>query len=352
MSKSKKYIPAAAAILLVAVGIILMVFQNLQPKQYRVVYLDVFDTATQFIGYAQSEEEFNEQAEILKEKLEYYHKLYTIYSSYEGINNLRTINRNAGVAPVEVDAAIIDLLKFSKEMYTLTNGEINIAMGSVLSLWHNYRTSGISDPDNAMIPSMTLLEEAAQHTDINNIIIDEEASTVYLADSEMSLDVGSIGKGYAVQMVAEYARELGYTNLIINVGGNVAAIGGHADGSNWKFGIQNPDLEAENAAIETVQFTDNCLVTSGDYQRYYVVDGVEYCHIIDPDTLMPAKYFSSVSIITAHSGMADALSTALFNMPYEDGLSLINSIEGAEAIWILEDGTIKYSEHFEDYLVN
>lgn len=351
MSKFKKFVPTVAAILLVVIGILLLVFKNSQPEQYRVAYIDVFDTVTQIIGYADSEEEFKEQADVLKEKLEYYHKLYTIYSSYEGINNLRTINRNAGVAPVEVDSAIIDLLKFSIEMYELTDGEINIAMGSVLSLWHNYRTSGINDPDNAMIPSMTLLEEAAKHTNINDIIINEEASTVYLADSNMSLDVGSIGKGYAVQMVAEYARELGYTNLVINVGGNVASIGPKADGTNWRFGIQNPDLESENAAIKTVSISDSCLVTSGDYQRYYIVDGIEYCHIIDPDTLMPAEYFSSVSIITDHSGRADALSTALFNMPYEDGLSLINSIEGAEAIWILEDGTIKYSEHFEDYLL-
>lgn len=352
MSNIKKYIPTIAAILLVIFGILLTVFKNAQPEQYRVTYIDVFDTVTQFIGYADSEEEFKEQAEILKEKLEYYHKLYTIYSSYEDINNLRTINRNAGIAPVEVDSAIIDLLKFSKEMYELTDGEINIAMGSVLSLWHDYRTKGISDPDSAMLPSMALLEEAAQHTDINNIIIDEEASTVYLADSKMSLDVGSIGKGYAVQMVAEYARELGYNNIVINVGGNVASVGAHADGSNWKFGIQNPDLEAENAAIVSVQFSDNCLVTSGDYQRYYTVDGVDYCHIIDKDTLMPATYFSSVSIITKHSGQADALSTAIFNMPYEEGLALINSLDGVEAIWIFADGTIQYSDHFMDYLAN
>ena len=198
---------------------------------------------------------------------------------------------------------------------------------------------------------METLEKAAQHCDINNIIIDEEASTVYLADPQMSLDVGSIGKGYAVQRVAEYARELGYYNLVINCGGNVISIGPKANEQDWIFGIQNPDLEAENDIIQRVSITDKCLVTSGDYQRYYVVDGVEYCHIIDPDTLMPPTYYSAVSIITDDSGLADALSTALFNMPYEEGLALINSIENAEAIWVYKDGSMKYSENFEQYIV-
>lgn len=351
ISRNKKILTAILSVLLVAI-ILISSCGTKQPEQYRVTYIDVFDTVTQIIGYADSEEEFKEQADILKSKLEYYHQLYTIYSSYEGINNIRVINQNAGVAPVKVDQAIIELIKFSKEMYEFTDGEINIAMGSVLSIWHKYRTNGINDPSTATLPPMEQLEEAAKHTDINNIIVDEEASTVYLSDPEMSLDVGSIGKGYAVQKVAEYARELGYTNLILNVGGNVAAIGSRGDNTGWKLGIQNPDLESETSTIKTVQFSDKCLVTSGDYQRYYVVDGVEYCHIIDPDTLMPPNYFSAVSIITDHSGKADALSTALFNMTYEEGLALINSLEGTEAIWIMDDGSIKYSENFEQYIID
>lgn len=351
MSKFKKYLPAIGAVLLVTVGIFVTYFQKAQPEQYTKTYIDVFDTATQFIGYADDAEIFVEQAETLKTELERYHKYYNIYTSYDDVNNLRTINRNAGIAPVKVDREIIDLLKFSIELYETTDGQINIAMGSVLSIWHNYRTSGINEPENAALPSMEDLQEAAKHTDITQIIIDEEASTVYLADPKMSLDVGSIGKGYAVQMVAEYARELGYNNLIINCGGNVASVGPRADESSWVLGIQNPDLQAENDILKRVSFSDQCLVTSGDYQRYYVVDGVEYCHIIDPDTLMPADYFKAVSIISPHSGKADALSTALFNMPYEEGIALINSIEDAEAIWIFEDGSIKYSENFEDYII-
>lgn len=352
MSKYKKYVPFIAAVLMVVLGLGISIYQkNSQPEQYKKIYIDAFDTVTQIIGYSDSEEEFAEQAKDINNALIYYNDLYDIYSIREGINNLRTVNMNAGKKPVKVEQEIIDLLKFSIDLYEKTNGEINIAMGSVLKIWHNYRTSGINEPSTATLPSMAILEKAAQHCDINNIIIDEEASTIYLADPEMSLDVGSIGKGYAVQKVAEYAREKGYYNLVINCGGNVISIGPKGNEQDWVFGIQNPDLEAANDVIQRVSITDKCLVTSGDYQRYYVVDGVEYCHIIDPDTLMPPTYFSAVSIITDDSGLADALSTALFNMPYEEGLALINSIENAEAIWIYKDGSIKYSENFEKYIV-
>ena len=352
MSNIKKYIPAIAAILLVLLGVGIPIYQkNTQPEQYKKYYIDAFDTATQIIGYADSEETFGERANLINEELIRYHKLYDIYNNYGSINNLRTINSNAGKEPVKVDKEIIELLQFSIDLYKKTDGEINIAMGKVLRIWHNYRTAGINDPEQAELPPMEVLQEAAKHCDINDIIVDEEASTVYLADPEMSLDVGSIGKGYAVQKVAEYARELGYDNLVINCGGNTISIGPKADNSNWIFGIQNPDLESENDILERVSITDMCLVTSGDYQRFYVVDGVEYCHIIDPDTLMPPNYFSAVSIICDNSGLADALSTALFNMPYEDGLKLINSIDNAEAIWVYEDGTFMYSENFESYIV-
>ena len=352
MTNFKKYSPLLAIALLI-VFILITISQPKAPEKYTKAYLGVFDTVTQFIGYADSQEEFLEQAETLKKELETYHMLYDIYTYSYGtdINTLRTINENAGIEPVKVDQKIIDLLKFSIDLYHKTDGEINIAMGSVLKIWHVYRNDGINDPEYATLPPMEKLEEAAKHTDIHNIIIDEEASTVYLADPKMSIDVGSIGKGFAVQRVSEYARELGYNHMVIDVGGNVVSVGPRGDNTDWKFAIQNPDLEDKNPQLEVVSFSDKTLVTSGDYQRYYVVDGVEYCHIIDPDTLMPANYSQSVSILTDHSGLADALSTAVFNMPYEEGLALINSIENTEALWVLEDGSIRYSENFEEYIV-
>lgn len=353
MTRIKKHIPAIAAVLMVVVGILLSSFQKETiGEQYRKDYLDAFDTVTTIIGYGESKESVTEKTDVLMNELKRYHKLYDIYNSYEGINNLKTINDNAGIAPVQVEKEIIDLLQFSIDLYDKTNGQTNIALGKVLRIWHNYRNAGIDDPTNASLPSMDELQEAAKHCDISQIIIDEEASTVYLNDPEMSLDVGSIGKGYAVQKVSEYAKELGYNNMVISVGGNISVIGPKADGSVWKFGVQNPDLSSDQASIASVLLTDTCLVTSGDYQRYYVVDGVEYCHIIDPDTLMPADYCKSVTVIVPNSGEADALSTALFCMTVEEGIELVNSIPNTEAMWVLEDGSITLSANFESYFPN
>ena len=351
MSRIKQYIPAIAAVLMVVIGLSLSLFQKETiGEQYRKNYIDAFDTVTTIIGYGESQEAVTKKTDVLMEELKRYHKLYDIYNSYDGINNLKTINDNAGIAPVKVEKEIIDLLQFSIDLYDKTNGQTNIALGSVLRIWHNYRNAGIDNPSTATLPTVEELEEAAKHCDITNIIIDEDASTVYLNDPGMSLDVGSIGKGYAVQKVSEYAKELGYNHMVISVGGNISVIGPKSDDSLWKFGVQNPDLESEQTSIASVNLVDTCLVTSGDYQRYYIVDGIEYCHIIDPDTLMPADYCKSVTVITPHSGEADALSTALFCMTVDEGIELINTIPEAEAMWVLEDGAITYSANFESYL--
>lgn len=315
--------------------------------RYTANFLDVFDTQTTIVAYAESQEAFDEKVELLKEKLKFYHRLYDIYHSYEGINNIKTINDNAGNEPVVVDKEIIALLKMSQEMYEKSSGQVNVAMGSVLSIWHEYREFGREYPEEAVLPSMEELKNAEAHTDIYDMIVDEDASTVYLKDSEMSLDVGGIGKGYAVQKTVEYAREIGLSDALISVGGNVCALGTKKDGVPWKIGIQNPDLDGEDTYVEKVEVTDGCIVTSGDYQRYYTVDGVKYCHIIDPDTLMPADYFAAVTIIAKDSGQADALSTAVFNMNLEDGMKLIESFDDVEALWVMKDGSLIYSEGFD-----
>ena len=237
----KKRQIAAVLILLALIGVI--AYRHSTGKdleKYEASFFDVFDTQTQIIGYASSKEQFSEQMSLIKDKFQYYNDLYDIYHDYEGMNNIKTINDNAGIQPVKVDEEIIELLKLGITMDEKTDGNMNIAMGSVLSIWHDYREAGSEDPDSAELPPMDELERAAEHTDIHDIVIDEEASTVYLTDPDMSLDVGSIGKGYAVQKVAEYAKnELGIQYMLFSVGGNVCAIGGHPDGSAWAVGVED-----------------------------------------------------------------------------------------------------------------
>ena len=308
-------------------------------KRYEASFLTLFDTVTTMVGYADSQETFTAQAQQIHDELLEYHQLYDIYNDYDGMNNLKTVNDNAGIAPVEVDARILDMLEFSRELYEETGGRVNVAMGGDLSLWHDAREAGIEDPANAYLPDQDALEEAARHADWSNVFIDEEAGTVYLADPDMSLDVGAIAKGYAVERVCETAP----AGMLISVGGNVRATGPKPDGSPWVVGIENPD---GGDFLHTLYVEDSSVVTSGDYQRYYLVDGQRYHHIIDPDTLYPATRWRSVSILCADSGIADGLSTALFTLSQEDGQKLLGAFD-AEALWMTQDGELLYSPGFQ-----
>ena len=326
------------------------------PQRYSTIFYDAFDTVTQVIAYCDSEEEFNRQMDALHEDLVEYHELYDIYNDYDGVVNVKTINDNAGKAPVQVDDKILGMLELARKMYDTTDGRLNIAMGSVLRIWHDYREAAEkndSETDNTL-PTQEELDAAAQHCDIANLVIDEDAKTVYLADPEMSLDVGSVGKGYAVEMVAQAAEARGLTSALISVGGNLRAIGVKPDGTQWAGGVENPwnaseVYTADSSYVSAVNMSDKALVTSGDYQRYFVVDGVRYHHLIDPATLWPAKYFNGVSVLCADSGMADCLTTGLFCMPLEEGQKLIESLDGVEALWCTTDGEVVKSSGWANY---
>lgn len=326
-----------------------------ETKRYQAEFLSLFDTVTTIVGYADSEAEFKEFAEQMRAKIEEYHQLYDIYTDYEGVNNVKTINDNAGIAPVTVDGRIIDMLKFARDEYEATDGAVNVALGAVLSIWHDYRDTGLEDPENAELPPMDMLREASAHTDMNDVIINEEASTVYLSDPHMKLDVGAVAKGYAVEQVVHYFESRGVTSLLLSVGGNVRAIGekriANASGEKrWTIGIQNPDKLSAQTEIFSVLINGYAVISSGIYERYYTVNGTQFHHIIDPATLMPADYFAQVTILSRDSGLGDALSTAVFNMPLEQGRAYIERLDNAEAAWVMKDGSIAYSSGFQAYL--
>lgn len=324
---------------------------SVKKTRYEAEFLLLFDTLTKIITYTNSEQEFKQYSQLIYNSLKEYHELYDIYKDYPGINNIKTINDNAGIKPVKVDKKIIDLLLFAQDGYKKTDGKMNIAFGAVLKIWHTYRTAGIEDEVNAALPPMEELKEAAKHTDINKLIIDEANSTVFLKDPKMSLDVGAVGKGYATEQVCQIAIKNGFNSGVLSVGGNVRAIGNKGvDNQLWNLGIQNPDKEGDKSTVHIVYLTDLSLVSSGDYERYYTVNNKRYHHIIDPGTLFPSEYFSEVSIICKDSGMADVLSTAIFNMPFEKGLKVINDLPDTEALWVLKNGEIKYSDDFKKFI--
>lgn len=343
----KKRIFSIALILCLLAGMCACAKDN-QKNKYSTYSMDYFDTVTTITGYEKTQEDFDAVADEALSLMKEYHRLYSIYHRFEGMENLCTINEltDGEHRTVTVDRRIIDMLLYAKDMYYKTDGIMNVAMGSVLSLWHDYRTIGKDNPAEALLPPMEKLKEAALHCDIEKMIIDEENCTVTLTDPAMKLDVGAVAKGYAVERVAKTLEEKGVTGYVLNVGGNVRTIGTKGDGAPWVVGIENPD---GGDYLSYLGLSGQSLVTSGSYQRFYYVDGKPYHHIIHPDTLMPSEGFLSVSVVCNDSGLADALSTTLFCLSLEKGTVLIEEFPDAEAMWVSEDGSKTYSSGWKAF---
>lgn len=321
-------------------------------SRFSKTFLDLFDTASSVMAYDTSEKAFDSHFELFYNELETYAQLYDIYNSYSGVVNLKYINDNAAVSPVKVDKKIMDLLVFGKNAYEISGGRVNICMGSVLSVWHDKREQGISNPENAELPDMRVLIERSYHTDIESLVLDTENMTVYFSDPDMKIDAGAVAKGFAAERIAEYVSEKGiWQSAVITLGGNVKTIGyKNNDGcSPFNIGIENPDMDDYLATVAVNNGMS--VVSSGDYQRYYTVDGVEYCHIINPETLMPADKTASVSVLAKDSAYADMLSTALFIMSVDEGMEFVEKTDDAEAVWLDKNGNLTYSSGFSDYLV-
>ena len=322
-----------------------------------------FDTFCRLDAYVSSEDEFNTYYNTMVDDFRYYHELFDIYNNYDGVNNIKTINDNAGKKTIEVDQNIIDLINLAKEISELSDGAFDITSGSLLKVWHNYRDEG-KDLNNdgyyGNTPSIEELEAAASYRGYDHIIVDDDNNTVYIDDENISLDVGGIGKGYAVEKVAQHLESIGLKYGSVNGGGNQRIVNTKPDGSGFNVGIQNP--RGENSSIIAVlkNQSNKAVVTSGDYQNYYIAkDNIVYSHIIDPSTLFPANHYYSVTIAIDDSGLADCLSTALFVLDYNEGLSLIEKIKEKYdkdiiVVWItgkpLSDSSIQSSIDNSQYI--
>ena len=308
---------------------------------YEKFYYDLFDTITVIRGYAKSSSDFEESCNTIYNELQTCHKLFDAYNEYEGINNIFSVNKNAGVSPLTVDGRIIELLEFSKQMYEKTDGALNVAMGAVLELWRDCR-----EKNENKLPYEDELKEAAEHCDINGLVVDKESSSVYLEDRNMSLDMGAIAKGYACDRVTALLPSTKLTAALVNLGGNVMTYGEKPDESGWNIGVNSPLGEGN---LFEVECSDLCVITSGDYQRYFVVDGKRYHHIIDPETLYPGSLFCQVTVICENGAMGDALSTALFLTELEKGMEIAD-LSGAAVVWVATDGTVYKNQRAEELI--
>ena len=312
-------------------------------------YYTWFDTVTTVIGY-DSARDFSAACAIVEETLERYHRACDIYHEYSGEINACSLNAMAGQGPLAVSPELLEVLSFGKEVCELTGGMCNIAMGAVFSQWHDCREAALNGGP-ARLPEEADLLEAAKHCRIDDIRLDAVNGTAELLDGEMRLDLGAVGKGFAAEKAAQALKAAGYTSYALNLGGNVRTIGTKPGREDWIGGIQDPDQASESAWLMRVAISGVSLVTSGSYQRFFEVDGTRYHHIISPKTLFPKNDYVSVTIRAEDSALADALSTAVFNMELDDGYNFINRLEGVEACWVLANGDIRFSQGFRSFVL-
>lgn len=300
-------------------------------KQYQQIYTTLgFNTQFQFIAYTKNQSEFDKYSEKLKELFTHYHQLFSTFDNYDGLNNIKTINDNAGKEKIKVDSEIIELLLLSKEAYEFTNHKFDITMGNTLSIWHKYREEGIVLNQQNLpgkVPSETELKESQKYRGWQHIQIDEHENTVYIDNKNISLDVGGIAKGFATEKVAQELEKMGLQYGLISAGGNVRTINSKPDNKPWIVGIEEPTLVGGKSLFAYQYPSTISFVTSGDYQRFYQDENNKnYHHLIDPETNHPAYNYRFVNIMIKDSAWADIASTALFLSSIEEGTQLIEKL--------------------------
>lgn len=324
--------------------------------KYTYNFFGTFDTVVYTVMYAENEDKAKEYNDYIEKRFNDLHKKFDKYNNYEGINNCKTINDLAGKEAVKVSDELFDLIEKSLDYYKKYSDEADISLGALLNAWSDYRDLNQNlDPsedikNEDLLPTREELEKANSFTGISHIQLDSKNKTVYIDNENTQIDLGAIAKGYAVELVCKEVEELGCDSLLISAGGNVKSIGHPNDGirARWGVGIQNPDIlfpkEGESNILETIFVSGQSVVTSGDYQRYFVVDGKVYHHLIDKDTLYPGDYFRAVTVVTEDSALADFLSTVIYLMPYEEGRALVDNNKNVDALWIMKDGSVVASD--------
>lgn len=301
-----------------------------------------FDTYITMTGYTKTKSEFDDYLKIAEDEFVRLNQIFDKYNAYDGVTNIYAINEKAGQGPVEVGPEIMTLLKYSIDNYEVAHEAVNVNLGAVLEIYHTYREEGLANPSKAKIPPMADLEAAKKCTNINDVVLDETKNTVELKQKCNSLDVGATAKGYSTKLVVEKLKAAGLEHGLINSGGNVSVINDKPDGSDYVIGVANP--EDPNSSIETVNVKDTNIVTSGDYQRFYEVDGVRMHHIIDPATLRPANKFRSTTIITQDGLAADFFSTASFIMDKDQTKKLADEYD-FDVIFVDNDLKVEKYSH-------
>jgi thiamine biosynthesis lipoprotein len=257
-------------------------------------------------------------------------------------SEINQVNNSAGKKGVEVSIDTYRVIDRALNYAKLSQGYFDPTIGPVVKLW------GIGSEEQ-QIPSKDELADKLKLVNYKQVKLNPEIKSISLATAGMILDVGGIAKGYAADKVIELLKGQGVKSAYISLGGNVSVLGAKPDGSDWKVGIQDPKAKTRGEVIGIVNVKDKTVVTSGNYERYFIEDGVRYHHILNPQTGYPARNgVISATIVAKSSFDADALSTAVYILGVEQGLQLVNTLDGVEAILITEDDQIYVTDKLKD----
>jgi len=261
-------------------------------------------------------------------------RLDALLSVWKDGSDVRRLNAAAGVAPVPVSRDTLDLLEAAITAGDLTGGKFDITFGALADIWKfDHDQDNIVPPRSAIDARLPLVDYQAVH-------VDRAAATAFLARPGMRVHLGGIGKGYAIDRSAALLRAAGLTDFLIQSGGDLYVSGTHA-GAPWALGIADP--RRPERVFASLRLTNATLSTSGDYERFFLADGVRYHHLLDPDRGEPARGCRSVTIVAASALVADALSTGVFILGPDLGLALVERTPDVEAVIVTASGEVRIS---------
>lgn len=264
--------------------------------------------------------------------------LEAILDRHRADSEITAINNLAGKEPVSVSADTFKNISLALEVSLLSSGAFDLTVAPLLELW-GFGTG------NTVVPSEQDLAKVLPLVDYRRVRLAEDGMQVFLENEGMKLDLGGIAKGFIVDRAVEVLQAAGVSSGTVDAGGDIRAIGSKPDGSPWRIGIRHPRERRELVAI--VDIRNQAIVTSGDYERFFTAEGQRYHHLLDPQTGMPARGVTSVTIMAPDAFTADAYSTAVFVMGLERGMALVESLPGVEAIIITEDAQVHLSSGLE-----
>jgi len=274
-----------------------------------------------------------EQIGIAISEIERIEKLLTTFNSNSQTNQ---INQNAGLKPVKVDKEVFDLILRSIKISKLTQGAFDITYGSIDKKLWNFDTAITSLPDKQTAQKMVRL------INYQHIILNDEDHTVFLKEKGMRIGFGGIGKGYAADRAKSVLQKNGIASGIVNAAGDLATWGVQPDGKPWTIGIADPDNK--NHPFSYLDITDKAVATSGSYEKFAIINGKKYSHTINPKTGYPVGGIKSVTILSPHAEIADAMATPVMVMGIQAGLDLINQIKHLACI-LVDDNNKLYASN-------